>query len=111
MRASGALDRPRELLPNEFFPTGCCVPGQRKVHIKTDGSLMPCERCGDNMIIGHLDSGYDMAMIHTLYEKLVSAVAARCSEVARTSDAPSSSSVPATNTRVSPSVSKNMDPR
>ena len=71
-------NRSRTLLPDEVFPTGCCRPGQRKVHVKVDGSLMPCERCGDNMIIGHLDSGFDMPMIHNLYEKLVDSLAERC---------------------------------
>lgn len=70
--------RPRQILPDEVTPTATCQPGQRKLHVKANGSYLPCERCGDHMIIGHVETGIDMQMVHTLYNKLFHAVKDRC---------------------------------
>ena len=70
--------RPRGTLPDRFFPTGTCQPGQRKVHVRADGSLLACEKVPDAMFIGHVDSGLDLPRIETLYDQLLDAVAGRC---------------------------------
>ncbi len=70
--------RGRDPLGEELFPTGSCQPGKRKLHVRADGSMLPCERGGDNMFIGHVSRGFDMNRIHALYKKLIGAVAQRC---------------------------------
>ena len=48
---------------------GPCLPGVRRLFVRTDGSLFPCERTGDKLdyfIIGTLDNGFDIAHIKKL---------------------------------------------
>jgi uncharacterized protein len=47
---------------------GCCVPGQRKNFVTTDGSLQACEKMfRDCPSIGHVDTGFDGDTIKKVY--------------------------------------------
>lgn len=47
---------------------GCCVPGQRKCYITTDGWLHVCEKIlAKGSPIGHLDTGFDVNTIKKVY--------------------------------------------
>jgi uncharacterized protein len=70
--------RPRMKLPEEMFPTASCVPGLRKLFVKPNGDLLPCERVGDDMVIGSVSDGFDHAKIKRLYASMVAALESRC---------------------------------
>jgi uncharacterized protein len=53
-----------------FYLNGCCLPGQRKTHINTDGSIQICERISSNSpSIGNVYSGFDFDTIEKIYIK------------------------------------------
>jgi uncharacterized protein len=53
-----------------FYFNGCCLPGQRKTHINTDGSIQICERISSNSpSIGNVYSGFDFDVIEKVYIK------------------------------------------
>ncbi len=70
--------RSRKPLPERVSPTGCCQPGQRRLHVRTDGVFQPCERVGEVMAIGDVDRGFDRAVIERLYAEMFAAVRQRC---------------------------------
>ncbi len=75
----GYHQRSRSILTSgPFVPTGSCQPGQRKLHVRADGSLLPCERGNDIMFIGHVRHGIDLRAVEALYRSLVDPVAERC---------------------------------
>jgi uncharacterized protein len=75
----GFYHRPRNhMVSGDIFVTGTCQPGQRKIHVRADGSLLPCERGGDHMFIGHITTGIDLPAVENLYRKLIDSVADRC---------------------------------
>jgi len=50
-------------LPSVIHPGGPCLPGVKRLFVRTDGSLFPCERVGemlDFFNIGSLDYGIDI---------------------------------------------------
>jgi len=55
---------------DRFYFNGCCLPGQRKTHINTDGSIHICERISSNSpSIGNVYSGFDFDAIEKVYIK------------------------------------------
>lgn len=65
--------------PNSALPLlGCCQPGQRRLHVRVDGALQPCERVGDSLVIGHLPEGIDLALARSLDARLLEALGGRC---------------------------------
>jgi uncharacterized protein len=46
---------------------GCCVPGVRKQFVRTDGSIMLCERIGKAPSIGSVESGIDIESVEREY--------------------------------------------
>jgi uncharacterized protein len=70
--------RPRQPLPAAVAAAACCLPGQRRLHVRADGSWQPCERLGDNIRIGHARTGFDAAAVDELFRAMHAAVAGRC---------------------------------
>ena len=53
-----------------FYFNGCCLPGHRKTHITTDGSIQICEKISSNSPpIGNVYSGFDFETIEKVYIK------------------------------------------
>lgn len=57
---------------------GCCLPGQRRLHVRVDGALQPCERVGDSLVIGRLPDGIDFGLARALDARLLAALGGRC---------------------------------
>jgi uncharacterized protein len=72
--------RSREQLPQSFTPTGRCIPGQRRLHVRPDGYLQPCERVGDTVFIGDLENGISAGAVAEITDGLFAAVGARCQD-------------------------------
>jgi uncharacterized protein len=53
---------------DSFYFNGCCLPGHRKIHITTDGSIQICEKIStDSPSIGNVYSGFDFDTIEKVY--------------------------------------------
>ncbi len=51
-----------------FYFNGCCLPGQRKSHITTDGSIKICEKISSKSpAIGDVFGGFDFETIEKVY--------------------------------------------
>lgn len=73
------LHRRRRGRPDAAVPLlGCCLPGQRRLHVRVDGALQPCERVGDSLVIGRLPDGIDLVLARALDERLLDALGGRC---------------------------------
>lgn len=73
------LHRRRRGRPDAAVPLlGCCLPGQRRLHVRVDGTLQPCERVGDSLVIGRLPDGIDLGLARALDERLLAALGSRC---------------------------------
>jgi uncharacterized protein len=59
---------------------GCCLPGQRRLHVRADGALQTCERVGESLVIGHVDSGIDQAAVDGLFSSMSRALGSKCSD-------------------------------
>ena len=70
--------RSRSRLPEPFPPTGFCRPGQRRLHVRTDGSFQPCERVGESLVIGDTARGIDREKVEMIFSALFGAVRSRC---------------------------------
>lgn len=71
--------RNRQPLPDRIWPTGSCQPGQKRLHVKVDGTFQPCERVGERFPIGHVDAGFSQPEITDLMSHQFEAVGDRCS--------------------------------
>ncbi len=72
--------RSRGPLPATAFPAGVCRPGVRRLFVAPDGSLLPCERVGPDLVIGHVDRGFDFTALDRLHARLLEAVGAACGD-------------------------------
>ena len=68
-----------EPLPAHVIPSGYCVPGGRKLFVSADGSLGVCEKVGDALKIGTLDTGFDVDLIVGLLRAMHSMWRRSCS--------------------------------
>jgi uncharacterized protein len=59
------IDKPLNLI----YHNGCCIPGQRRLYVCTDGTYKVCERVGSVPNIGHVDVGLDIESIKKYYLK------------------------------------------
>jgi uncharacterized protein len=68
-RFASFIQRPVLTEPVDFFYlNGCCLPGQRKSHITTDGFIQICEKTSYNSpFIGNIYSGFDFDTIEKVY--------------------------------------------
>lgn len=48
---------------------GCCIPGQRRIYVCTDGKYKICEKIGNSPNIGDVDKGLDITAIKKNYLK------------------------------------------
>jgi uncharacterized protein len=65
----------------EFYSPGAnCRPGRRKLHVGVDGRLQPCERTGNVMSLGSIDSGISIRDVEKLDERFHSALGNRCGQ-------------------------------
>ncbi len=71
------LDRP---LPAKFSPGGICVPGQRKIYVRWDGTYFPCERIPEFEVfrLGSVFTGVDPEKGYRLCLEFKQAVAEDC---------------------------------
>lgn len=46
---------------------GCCVPGNRRIYVQTDGEFLVCEKIGDSPHIGNVFSGINIDKIRQFY--------------------------------------------
>ncbi len=46
---------------------GCCIPGNRKVYVKTDGNFLLCEKVGNSPNIGNVFDGANLGRITKYY--------------------------------------------
>ena len=54
--------------PNKVYPlNACCVPGERRLYVDTQGSFYPCERIGNCPSIGNVNIGLDVEAIKKYY--------------------------------------------
>ena len=51
------------------YRNGCCIPGQRRLYVCTDGTYKVCERVGNSPSIGNVDQGIDVYAIEKYYLK------------------------------------------
>lgn len=67
----GLLNVHNRIIQNDPVDTcgmnGCCLPGQRRIYVATDGKFYPCEKVGNTYPIGNVDDGFDMEGIHQKY--------------------------------------------
>ena len=61
-----------------YIPTGTCRPFERKIFLTVNGKILPCEKMGQNHVLGTLKDGildldYERvgAYYHDLYEKVI----------------------------------------
>ena len=51
----------------------CCIPGKHRMFVNLKGNISPCEKCGEYLLIGHVDKGLDTDriwnLISTYYEQ------------------------------------------
>jgi uncharacterized protein len=97
-RAGGGRTSPREVLLKALFDEpliawhhrsgrplqgpvgsgGCCRPGVRRLFVRADGSLAPCERTAPAEILGSGATGPRSDLIEALRARFTAAVADRC---------------------------------
>ncbi|MDF9825498.1 uncharacterized protein M2475_001924 [Breznakia sp. PF5-3] len=46
---------------------GCCIPGQKKLYVTTDGNFKVCEKIEDSPFIGNIHEGIDLEKIEDYY--------------------------------------------
>lgn len=50
-----------------FHQNGCCIPGQRRLYVTTEGQYKVCERIGDSPMIGDVSHGLNIENIKKYY--------------------------------------------
>lgn len=70
--------RPRGLMPDTMYPNGICIPGCQRTFVSADGSLYICEKIGQALRIGHVDSGYDISAVHRALTNYISIAESTC---------------------------------
>ncbi|MEK6875058.1 MAG: radical SAM protein [Nanoarchaeota archaeon] len=62
--------RQRGNLKGSVWPTNTCVPGGKKLFVKEDGKLYPCEKVyGEDFEIGNINSGVDFDKVEKLLNR------------------------------------------
>lgn len=52
---------------SQISRNGCCIPGNRRIYVQTDGEFLVCEKIGDSPHIGNVFSGIDFEKIKQFY--------------------------------------------
>jgi uncharacterized protein len=58
-------------LSSLIFPNGVCIPGAHRTFVTPDEKLHMCERIGESVPIGDLDSGYDLEAIDQTVQRYI----------------------------------------
>jgi radical SAM protein with 4Fe4S-binding SPASM domain len=61
--------RPIARLSPILFPNGICIPGAHRTFVTPDGKLYMCERVGEALPIGDLDSGFDIEAVDQVLQR------------------------------------------
>ena len=60
---------------------GCCVPGGRKIYVKTNGDISVCEKIGLSPVMGNIYTGIDISYVQKKYiDEYVAASLSDCSK-------------------------------
>lgn len=51
-----------------YHPRGICYPGQRRLFVNPKGELLMCERTSDSLVIGNIETGYDVERIFEILD-------------------------------------------
>ena len=70
--------RSRSSLGETYTPGGNCRPGRHKLHVTVDGRFQPCERTGEAMSLGRIETGIRARDVSKLYDGFHNAVKDRC---------------------------------
>ncbi len=70
--------RSRRPLDAQVVPGGCCLPGQRRLHVRVNGSFQPCERTGESLVMGSVEMGIDLERVEELFAAFYGALSDRC---------------------------------
>lgn len=72
----------REALPSTCHPGGSCVPGARRLFVRTSGEFYPCERVSttDDFCIGDIIQGIDSAKSCSILQDFICLNAAKCKQ-------------------------------
>lgn len=65
-------------LSSQIYPNGVCVPGAHRLFVMPDEKLYMCERIGETLPIGDLDSGYDFEAIDQTIQRYIAISEANC---------------------------------
>lgn len=58
-------------LSSLIYPNGVCVPGAHRTFVTPEGKLYMCERIGETVPIGDLDTGYDLEAIDQALQRYI----------------------------------------
>jgi len=65
------VQRPVGRLGSLIYPNGVCVPGAHRTFVTPEGKLYMCERIGETVPIGDLESGYDIDAIDQALQRYI----------------------------------------
>jgi uncharacterized protein len=71
-----------------IYPTGTCLPLQRRIYMTVNGKILPCEKVGHNFSLGHVENGivkinYEgiAKKINAMYEQIYNQYCSDCNLV------------------------------
>lgn len=75
-------NRRQEPMMDTMFPGGICVPGKRKIYVRWDGEIFPCERMAEHstLKIGDCHTGVDAAKAYKLCQDFAEMDEEQCAE-------------------------------
>lgn len=64
----------------KYYPTGTCLPFQKKMFLTVNGKILPCEKVGQEVALGHVDHcvHLDYENISGIYSDLYSQITKSC---------------------------------
>lgn len=68
-----------------YIPTGTCKPFHRKIFLTVNGKILPCEKIGQNHVMGHVDNNIvdiDFERISQMYSEYYMPLIALCKDCA-----------------------------
>jgi uncharacterized protein len=57
---------------------GCCLPGVRRLYVRADGTLQPCERVGGSCVLGTVDGGLQRDAVNNLMRRFATVLGPDC---------------------------------
>lgn len=61
-----------------YIPTGTCLPFSRKIFVTVNSKILPCERVGQNFVLGYLSNSLDYLGIANKYNTLLNSMTKLC---------------------------------